>query len=152
DVVLSGTANPTVATVTGSGTTYDVAVSGMSANGTVIASIVTGAAQDSAGNSSLAVTSTDNTVTYDTVAPAAPVITSVVSDTGSSSSDAITNDQTLVLNGTAEANSTVTLSRSGAGVIGTTTTNGSGNWSFDYTGTTLAAGAYTFTATATDVA
>jgi hypothetical protein len=152
DVVLSGTANPTTATVTGSGTTYDVAVSGMSANGTVIASIVTGAAQDSAGNLSLAASNVDNVVTYDIAAPAAPVITGIVNDTGSSSSDGITSDPTLILNGTAEANSLVTVTRVGVGVIGTTTANGSGNWSFDYTGTTLSAGSYGFTATAKDPA
>jgi hypothetical protein len=65
DVALSGTAVPTTATVTPvSATTYTVAVSGMSKSGTVIASIAAGAAQDSAGNLSLAATSTDNTVTY----------------------------------------------------------------------------------------
>jgi hypothetical protein len=64
DVSLSGTALPTVATVTGSGTTYNVAVSGMTANGTVIASIPAGVAKDIAGNPNIASTSTDNSVTY----------------------------------------------------------------------------------------
>ena len=73
DVTLSGTAGATTATVTevsGSGitpgTTYSVAVSGMTGDGTVIASIPAGAAQDAAGNASLASTSTDNVVTYQT--------------------------------------------------------------------------------------
>ena len=39
DVTLSGTAGATTATVTGSGTTYNVAVSGMTGSGTVIATI-----------------------------------------------------------------------------------------------------------------
>ncbi|MFI5381786.1 MAG: hypothetical protein ACHRHE_21015, partial [Tepidisphaerales bacterium] len=69
DVLLSGTAGATTAVVTGMGTTYDVAVSGMIRNGTVIANIPAFAAIDAAGNTSLASTSTDNTVTYDTVAP-----------------------------------------------------------------------------------
>jgi hypothetical protein len=64
DVTLSGTAGATTAVVTGSGTTYNVAVSGMTANGTVIATIPAGAATDGAGNTSAASTSGDNTVTY----------------------------------------------------------------------------------------
>jgi large repetitive protein len=69
DVTLSGTANATTAVVTGSGTTYNVAVSGMSGNGTVIATIGAGAATDAAGNANTASTSTDNTVTYDNTVP-----------------------------------------------------------------------------------
>src|SRR5205085_6368600 len=38
-VTIGGTANPTTKSFTGSGTTYDVAVSGMSADGTVMASV-----------------------------------------------------------------------------------------------------------------
>ena len=69
DVTLSGTAGATTATVTGSGTTYNVAVSGMTQAGTVIASIGAGVATDPAGNSNTASTSSDNTVTFDNVAP-----------------------------------------------------------------------------------
>src|SRR5262249_54440137 len=46
---------------------------------------------------------------------APPVITGVSTDSGSSSSDRITNDQTLVLSGTAWPGATVTLDRVGAG-------------------------------------
>ena len=63
DVALSGTAGATTAIVTGGGTTYNVAVSGMTVDGTVIASILAGVAHDAAGNPSTASTSTDNTVT-----------------------------------------------------------------------------------------
>ncbi len=66
DVTLSGTAGPMVATVTGSGSTYNVAVSGMTSGGTVIASIAAGVALDSAGNINWASTSTDNVVTLNT--------------------------------------------------------------------------------------
>ena len=66
DVTLGGTALPTTAVVTGSSTTYNVAVSGMTGNGTVIISLAAGVAQDAAGNTSAASTNTDNTVTYDT--------------------------------------------------------------------------------------
>ncbi len=63
-VALGGTAGATTAVVTGSGTTYNVAVSGMTQSGTVTASIPAGAASDLAGNPSTASTSTDNTVTF----------------------------------------------------------------------------------------
>ncbi len=64
DVTLSGTAGPTTAAVTGSGTTYNVAVSGMASSGTVTASLAAGVAHDNAGNANEASTSTDNEVTY----------------------------------------------------------------------------------------
>jgi CSLREA domain-containing protein len=70
DVTLSGTAGATTAVVTqqappNDGTTYDVAVSGMTTDGTVIASIPANAAQDAAQNGNTASTSTDNTVDFD---------------------------------------------------------------------------------------
>ena len=74
DVDLSGTAGATTAAVTeqapNDGTTYDVAVSGMTTSGTVIVSIPANAAQDAAQNGNSASTSTDNTVTFD--APNSP--------------------------------------------------------------------------------
>jgi rhamnogalacturonan endolyase len=79
---------------------------------------------------------------------AAPVFTAIVSDTGASSSDQITNDTTLVFNGTGAAGATVTLTRAGVGVIGSTTAAADGTWSFNYTATILPAGVNTFTATA----
>lgn len=69
DVTISGTAGATTQLVTGSGTTYNVAVSGMTTNGTVIASIAANRATDVAGNPNTASTSTDNTVTYDAAPP-----------------------------------------------------------------------------------
>src|SRR5439155_992089 len=69
DVTITGTAGGTkTVTVTGGPTTYNVAVSGMT-SGTVIATIVAGMANDAAGNGNTASTSTDNTVTFDTVPP-----------------------------------------------------------------------------------
>src|SRR5207237_3833617 len=100
---------------------------------------LTATASDAAGNTSAA--STTYVVKVDTANPVNPVITSITTDTGSSSTDGITSDKTLVINGTAEANSVVTV-RQGVSVIGTTITNGSGNWSYDYTGISLADGAY----------
>jgi Ca2+-binding RTX toxin-like protein len=74
DVTLSGTAGATTAVVTetapNDGTTYNVAVSGMTGNGTVVADIPAGVANDADGNPNAASTSTDNTVTF--TASAAP--------------------------------------------------------------------------------
>ncbi len=64
DVTLSGTAGATTAVVTGSGTTYNVAVSGMKNSGAVIAGIAAGKTHDAAGNPNAASTSTDNSVAY----------------------------------------------------------------------------------------
>lgn len=65
DVTLSGTAGATSAVVSGSGANYNVAVSGMTATGTVIATIPAGVATSVAtGLGNTASTSTDNTVTY----------------------------------------------------------------------------------------
>jgi hypothetical protein len=64
DVTLGGTAGATTAVVTGGPTVYNVAVSGMTANGTVTASIPAGAAVDASSTPSAASTSTDNTVNF----------------------------------------------------------------------------------------
>jgi hypothetical protein len=67
DVSLSGTAGANNVVVTeiapNNGTTFDVAVSGMSSAGTVIATIPANVANDAAGNGNQASTSTDNTTT-----------------------------------------------------------------------------------------
>ncbi|WP_157582020.1 Ig-like domain-containing protein, partial [Shewanella woodyi] len=83
-------------------------------------------------------------------------ITSITQDTGSSDSDFITNDNTLIFSGTVDLGDSSTLV---VNIAGTdyTTDNGlvidaQGNWSIDLTGTTLADGTYTVTATVTDVA
>ncbi len=83
DVTLSGTAGATTAVITGGPTTYNVAVSGMTSEVTVIASIPAGAAQNSAGSAgigNLASTSADNTVTYG-VAPGPPQVSTVNTNT-----------------------------------------------------------------------
>jgi hypothetical protein len=66
DVDLSASTAPGAlsAVVTGSGAIYDVAVSGMTGNGAVIASIPAGVAQDAAGNANTASSSEDNIVDY----------------------------------------------------------------------------------------
>ncbi len=72
DVTLSGTAGATIAVVTGTSTIYNIAVSGMVNDGTVIASINAGVATDTSNNTNATSTSADNTVTYDTTAPGLP--------------------------------------------------------------------------------
>lgn len=88
--------------------------------------------------------------TLDTEAPLAPSTPELAasSDTGTSSTDNITNDNTPTFTGTAEAGSTVAL-YSGSSLVGTTTATG-GNWSI--TTSALSNGSYTITAKATDVA
>jgi hypothetical protein len=75
--VTPGTAT---AVVTGSGTTYNIAITGLTATGTVTVSIAANTAHDGAGAGNTASTSTDNTVTYDVTAPtaAAPGATAAV--------------------------------------------------------------------------
>lgn len=69
DVTLGGTAPGALSAVISqiapnNGTTFNIAVSGMSGSGTVTASIAAGGIQDPSGGSNDASTSTDNTVTY----------------------------------------------------------------------------------------
>ena len=63
--------------------------------------------------------------------------------------DGITNDNTLTLTGTAEANATVKV-YDGATLLGSATANGTGAWSF--TTAALANGAHSLSATASDLA
>jgi hypothetical protein len=73
DVTLSGTAGATTAVITGGPSTYNVAVSGMTSDGTVTAAIPAGVVTGSQGETNTASTSTDNTVTYDTIAPSVTI-------------------------------------------------------------------------------
>ncbi len=107
---------------------------------------LTATATDAAGNTGTASAALD--VTVDTTAPVAPSIASFSTDSGTVGDD-ITNDNTLTLTGTAEANSTVKVF-DGATLLGSVTANGTGAWS--YTTAALANGAHSLTATATDAA
>ena len=108
--------------------------------------------RDTANNDAQLTFSVPNTVGVwvDTTVPNASVISAITSDTGSSSIDRITSDATLLLIGTAEASTTVTVRRTDIGDLGTAAVDGSGSWSFDYTGTTLTNALYFFRATAVD--
>jgi len=66
DVDLTGSAGATTTVVSGGPAEYDVAVSGMTNDGLVVATVAADAAEDGSGNLSTASTSSDNTVTYDT--------------------------------------------------------------------------------------
>lgn len=71
DIVLGGTAKAKTATVTGSGTTYSVSVSGMTTPGTVLVSTRAAAAVDPTGNTSPL--TGPFTVVFDDVAPTVTV-------------------------------------------------------------------------------
>ena len=108
--------------------------------------LITFSATDECGN----LTTASSTITViDTSAPNKPVVSAISTD--SAATDGVTNDQTLEIHGTAEANALVDVLLAGSS-IGTTTADNAGNWTFDYTGTTLSEGAYSLTATATDLA
>src|SRR6185312_5287638 len=107
---------------------------------------LTATATDVAGNTSAA--SGALSVTIDATAPVVPSITAFSTDSGTVG-DGITNDNTLTLTGSAEANATVKV-YDGVTLLGSVTADGSGNWS--YTTAALANGAHSLTATATDVA
>ncbi|WP_085704823.1 Ig-like domain-containing protein [Pseudomonas sp. B8(2017)] len=96
------------------------------ANGTVVNAV----AQDPAGN-----TGPQGSTTVDSIAPAAPVVNP---------------SNGAVINGTAEPNSTVTLTDGNGNPIGEVTADGSGNWTFT-PGTQLPNGTVV-NATATDAA
>ncbi|MFB0827420.1 Ig-like domain-containing protein [Chromobacterium violaceum] len=91
-------------------------------------------------------------VVIDTAAPAAPngLALTAATDTGSSSSDGKTSNNQPTVQGTAEANSTVTVYVDGT-AVGTTTANGSGAWTYNLT-SSLSEGSHSIRATATDTA
>ncbi|WGR93893.1 Ig-like domain-containing protein [Bradyrhizobium sp. ISRA435] len=105
---------------------------------------------DPAGNTS---TTSALAIAVDTAAaaPSAPDMTAAT-DSGSSSTDNITNNTTPVFTGSgAEVGATVTLyDTDGTTVLGTGVADGSGNWSI--TSSTLSSGSHTLTAKETDIA
>ncbi|MBE3533558.1 BapA/Bap/LapF family large adhesin [Enterobacter cloacae complex sp. I3] len=109
-------------------------------------------ATDATGNASAP--TAGYTINVDTLAPAAPVISSVIDDVGSVIGPVTgtnpTNDTRPALSGIAEANATVRI-YDGITLVGTVTADGNGNWTLPET-TTLTQGTHNFTATATDAA
>lgn len=153
-VTPTGTADGTIASVTGSGTTYTVVVNALSGDGTLRLDLKNGGTGiRNGGNVDIDGGYTGGlTYTLDHTAPSAPSTPDMTggTDTGTSSSDNITKSATPTFTGTAENGSTVTLyDTDGTTVLGTTTATG-GTWSI--TSSTLSAGAHTLTAKATDAA
>ncbi|MBA5637430.1 DUF4347 domain-containing protein [Duganella sp. LX20W] len=102
---------------------------------------------DTAGNSA---TTSAISVTIDTVAPGAPVITTFADNSGATS-DTISNDNTPTLTVTAQADTTVSIYQDGA-LVGTATQTALHSGVYTYTSATLADGSYNFTAKASDAA
>ena len=105
----------------------------------------TATSTDAAGNTSLVSQPPVDPIIGTTV-PAVPTILSFASDSGRVG-DGITNDTTLTLTGTAEANSTVNVF-DGATQLGTARADANGAWSFATA--TLTNGTHSFTATDSD--
>lgn len=154
-VVTTGTVGtPTIASVTGSGSSYTVTVNNIPAtgSGTVGLNLVDDdSIVDAAGNplggaggvgSSGDGSFKGQTYAIDTTAPAAPVITSPANNGWSTAA--------VTLSGTAEPNSLITAFDNGKALTPTATTGAGGNWTLTVTG--VAAGAHPYTAKATDAA
>src|SRR5262249_31497606 len=105
----------------------------------------TATATDLAGNTgpASAASTIDTTV-------ATPAITAITDDTGSSTTDGITSDNTLLIRGTATAGHTITAKTVGGAPPGPPPADGAGQWSFDNTSSALADGSYVFAASASN--
>ncbi|MEG2223022.1 MAG: Ig-like domain-containing protein [Citrobacter sp.] len=116
--------------------------------------VFTAIATDAAGN--VSPISSEFIINVDTIAPSAPLLTSVVDDVAGGVFNAglnngqLTNDARPTLNGTAEAGSTVII-YDGSTLLGTALVQSNNSWVFTPT-TPLVNGAHTFTVTATDAA
>ncbi|MGV0990533.1 beta strand repeat-containing protein, partial [Limnohabitans sp.] len=153
-LTATGTASGSIASVTGSGTTYTVTVNTLAGDGTLRLDL-NGGGTGIQSATSVAIASgytSGATYTLDHTAPAAPSTPDMTSatDTGTSSTDNITSNTTPVFTGTAESGSTVTLyDTDGTTVLGTATATG-GTWSI--TSSALSAGNHTLSVKATDAA
>ncbi|MGB1220016.1 MAG: Ig-like domain-containing protein, partial [Alcanivoracaceae bacterium] len=129
------------------GDTYTVLVT-PDADGSYSLDVAGGVAVDTAGNGNSAATQASGT--YDGTAPDQPGVPDMTdaTDTGDSNSDDITSDQTPTFTGTAEPNSTVTLTSDVDGTIGSATADNAGNWTI--TASTLVAGDHDISVTAED--
>jgi len=153
-LTATGTASGSIASVSGSGTTYTVTVNTLAGDGTLRLDLNSSGTGIQNGNSVAIVSGYTSGSTYslDHTAPNAPSTPdlSTGSDSGASNSDNITNATTPTFTGTAESGSTVTLyDTDGSTVLGTGTATG-GNWSI--TTSTLSSGSHTLTAKASDAA
>jgi hypothetical protein len=152
DLTRGGSSSGGTAAVTGSGASYEISLTGAVTDGTVTFSIAAGRAQDLAGNNNTASTSADNSVTYDSTAPALTLTAPANGSTTTNTTPAISGAA-----GNASGDSTtITVkiyagSGTGGSVVQTLTpTRSAGTWST--TAATLAQGTYTAQATQTDTA
>lgn len=122
--VTPGTAT---AVVTGSGTTYNIAVSGLTGTGSVSASIAANTVHDAAGAGNTASISTDNTVLYDVTAPtaAAPGATAAVTF---GTNPLFVNNEVVTLTSTATDTDSAVASVSYYYCAGSTGSCTSANW------------------------
>ena len=112
---ITNTAGATSAVVTGSGTTYNVVVSGMTADGIVKVSIPAGAAVDVADNPNQASTTTDDEVTYTGISHNSFVVTKTAdTNDGLCDADCSLREAILATNNT-PGKGTITFDLPGAG-------------------------------------
>ncbi|MCW3046148.1 MAG: polymorphic outer membrane protein [Solirubrobacterales bacterium] len=155
-VTLGGTAGHGSATVTVTqvnATNYDIAVAGLTSDGSIAASLAAGATTDAAGNNSAASSSTDNTVAYDVTAPAPTLV--------APADGSFTKNQKPTFSGSSSTGAgdvqTITVkvysgATTGGSLVQTlTTTASSGTWSVAPS-TNLAEGQYTAQASQDDQA
>ena len=74
DLIRGGTATGGTISLSGSGASYLISVTGALTDGTISFSLAAGVAHDAAGNGNIASTSSDNTVTYDGTVPTASIV------------------------------------------------------------------------------
>ena len=151
----TGSAAGSVSNVAGSGSTYTVTVNSLSGDGTLRLDLNASGTGIQNG-SSVAISggyAGGETYTLDHTAPSAPLAPAMTAgtDTGASSSDAVTSNTTPVFTGTTEASATVKLyDTDGTTLLGTGTADGSGKWSI--TSSSLSEGSHTLTVKASDAA
>ncbi len=147
DVAVSGGA---LGAINGSGLTRTATFTPTAGTdgGSASITITSAAYADAAGNGGGA--GALPSLSFDTLAPAAPSTPDLASDGGASATDDVTGGGPQTFTGTAEADSTVTLyDTDGTTVLGTAVATG-GNWSIS--SVALATGAHQVTAQATDAA
>jgi Ca2+-binding RTX toxin-like protein len=106
----------------------------------------TARAEDLAGN--ISPSSAVSVITIDTVPPPTPAISSISTDTGRSSTDRVTSDTTLTVQGTGQPGATISIYE-GAELLGTGTVAANGSWAVAIS-KQLSEGVHNLTATASD--
>ncbi|TDU91802.1 hypothetical protein EV138_5415 [Kribbella voronezhensis] len=151
------------ATVTGSGTTYNIAVSGLTSSGSVTASIAANTVHDAAGAGNTASTSTDNTVTYDVTPPTAPAPGATATTVFGTNPLYVNNEPVILTDAATDAHSAVASvtyyycpGSTGTCTTGTsigTSTTAAGNFAFNTNAPLVGTdGPYRVVAVATDTA